>query len=152
MLMHWTFTLSLLFHFWRALMLFVAAYSTCPLLLWAWLICWCISLISVRITADLHSPVAQAEEIVWNISSALSLISLFLLGPAQSEWSDHLLIHSLAFSLYSLFRLCPLKFSFCLSPFPPFFCTSFPAYWGIGEVGHESLTSSINPAVCRQKH
>lgn len=45
------------FHFWGALMLFVAAHST--LVLWAWLICWHISFISIRITTDPHSQVTQ---------------------------------------------------------------------------------------------
>ena len=74
---------SVLFHLGRALMLFMAAYST--LVLWVWFICWQISLISIRVNIDPHSQVAQPKEIVCNISRALPLIPSLCCGPAWSE-------------------------------------------------------------------
>lgn len=89
-------------------MLFFAAYST--LVLRAWLVCWRISFISIKITADPHSQVAQPKEIGWNINSALSLMPSFfwssLIRTVPQRPSLH---HSLPLSL-SCFLTGPLVF------------------------------------------
>ena len=78
---------SVLFHLGRALMLFMAAYST--LVLWVWFICWHVSLISIRVNIDPHSQVAQPKEIVCNISRALPLTPPLLWSSLVRTASHH---------------------------------------------------------------